>query len=293
LKTSKRNDTLLKYSKTSKLIGYENYGYLYLLWLLLFFLIPVVVILAYSFLTRNYQGGVDFRFSLHGYKDIVNPSYLVVFLRTIWISLISSVLSIIIAIPVAYQMAFSKWKNVLLLLVIVPFWTNSLIRIYAWIFILGNNGLVNQFLIKLGFVESYVKFIYNNFAVVLVLVYTYLPFAILPLYSSIERLEKHIFEAAMDLGCTKRQVFFKILLPNIRQGIVSSFVFVFIPSIGTYAVPELVGGKDSRLIGNEIARLLTTAKNWPAAAAISSVLLSITIVAVLVFIYGGDKREAR
>jgi len=293
LKTSKRNDTLLKYSKASKLIGYENYGYLYLLWLLLFFLIPVVVILAYSFLTRNYQGGVDFRFSLHGYKDILNPSYLVVFLRTVWISLISSVLSIIIAIPVAYQMAFSKWKNVLLLLVIVPFWTNSLIRIYAWIFILGNNGLVNQFLIKLGFVESYVKFIYNNFAVVLVLVYTYLPFAILPLYSSIERLEKHIFEAAMDLGCTKRQVFFKILLPNIRQGIVSSFVFVFIPSIGTYAVPELVGGKDSRLIGNEIARLLTTAKNWPAAAAISSVLLSITIVAVLVFIYGGDKREAR
>jgi len=293
LKTSKRNDEIPKYSKASKLIGYENYGYLYLLWLLLFFLIPVVVILAYSFLTRNYQGGVDFRFSLHGYKDILNPSYLVVFLRTVWISLISSVLSIIIAIPVAYQMAFSKWKNVLLLLVIVPFWTNSLIRIYAWIFILGNNGLVNQFLIKLGFVESYVKFIYNNFAVVLVLVYTYLPFAILPLYSSIERLEKHIFEAAMDLGCTKRQVFFKILLPNIRQGIVSSFVFVFIPSIGTYAVPELVGGKDSRLIGNEIARLLTTAKNWPAAAAISSVLLSITIVAVLVFIYGGDKREAR
>ena len=293
MKTSKRNDEIPKYSKASKLIGYENYGYLYLLWLLLFFLIPVVVILAYSFLTRNYQGGVDFRFSLHGYKDILNPSYLVVFLRTVWISLISSVLSIIIAIPVAYQMAFSKWKNVLLLLVIVPFWTNSLIRIYAWIFILGNNGLVNQFLIKLGFVESYVKFIYNNFAVVLVLVYTYLPFAILPLYSSIERLEKHIFEAAMDLGCTKRQVFFKILLPNIRQGIVSSFVFVFIPSIGTYAVPELVGGKDSRLIGNEIARLLTTAKNWPAAAAISSVLLSITIIAVLVFIYGGDKREAR
>jgi len=293
LKTSKRNDEIPKYSKASKLIGYENYGYLYLLWLLLFFLVPVVVILAYSFLTRNYQGGVDFRFSLQGYKDIVNPNYLVVFLRTIWISLISSVLSIIIAIPVAYQMAFSKWKNVLLLLVIVPFWTNSLIRIYAWIFILGNNGLVNQFLIKLGFVESYVKFIYNNFAVVLVLVYTYLPFAILPLYSSIERLEKHIFEAAMDLGCTKRQVFFKILLPNIRQGIVSSFVFVFIPSIGTYAVPELVGGKDSRLIGNEIARLLTTAKNWPAAAAISSVLLSITIIAVLVFIYGGDKREAR
>jgi len=228
-----------------------------------FFLIPVIVILTYSFFERDYQGGVIFKFSLQGYKDILNPNYVAVFLRTIFISLVSSVVSIILAIPVAYYIAFSRWKNILLLLVIVPFWTNSLIRIYAWIFILGNNGLVNQFLIKMGFTESYVQFIYNNFAVVLVLVYTYLPFAILPLYSAIERLEKNIFEAAMDLGCTKRQVFFRVLLPNIRQGIISAFVFVFIPAIGTYAVPELVGGKNSRLIGNEIARLLTTARNWP------------------------------
>jgi len=273
--------------------GYESYGLIYLLWLVVFFLIPVIVILTYSFFERDYQGGVIFKFSLQGYKDILNPNYVAVFLRTIFISLISSVVSIILAIPVAYYIAFSRWKNILLLLVIVPFWTNSLIRIYAWIFILGNNGLVNQFLIKMGFTESYVQFIYNNFAVLLVLVYTYLPFAILPLYSAIERLEKNIFEAAMDLGCTKRQVFFRVLLPNIRQGIISAFVFVFIPAIGTYAVPELVGGKNSRLIGNEIARLLTTARNWPAAAAISSVLLAITIIAVIVFMFGGEKREAR
>lgn len=273
--------------------GYESYGLVYLLWLAVFFLIPVIVILTYSFFERDYQGGVIFKFSLQGYKDILNPNYVAVFLRTIFISLVSSVVSIILAIPVAYYIAFSRWKNILLLLVIVPFWTNSLIRIYAWIFILGNNGLVNQFLIKMGFTESYVQFIYNNFAVVLVLVYTYLPFAILPLYSAIERLEKNIFEAAMDLGCTKRQVFFRVLLPNIKQGIISAFVFVFIPAIGTYAVPELVGGKNSRLIGNEIARLLTTARNWPAAAAISSVLLAITIIAVIVFMFGGEKREAR
>jgi spermidine/putrescine transport system permease protein len=273
--------------------GYESYGLVYLLWLVVFFLIPVIVILTYSFFERDYQGGVLFKFSLQGYKDILNPNYVAVFLRTIFISLISSVVSIILAIPVAYYIAFSRWKNILLLLVIVPFWTNSLIRIYAWIFILGNNGLVNQFLIKMGFTESYVQFIYNNFAVVLVLVYTYLPFAILPLYSAIERLEKNIFEAAMDLGCSKKQVFFRVLLPNIRQGIISAFVFVFIPAIGTYAVPELVGGKNSRLIGNEIARLLTTARNWPAAAAISSVLLAITIIAVIVFMFGGEKREAR
>lgn len=280
--------------KTSKLLkGFETYGYVYLVWLLVFFLIPVLTILTYSFLSRDFQGGVKLEFSLKGYKDILNTAYLAVFFRTVFISLISSILSITIAIPVAYYIAYSKFKEFLLLLVVIPFWTNSLIRIYAWIFILGNNGLINQTLLKLGITQSYIKFMYNNFTVVLVLLYTYLPFAILPLYSSIERLEKQIFEAAMDLGCTKRQVFFKILLPNIKQGIVSAFVFVFIPALGTYAVPELVGGKNSRLIGNEIARQLTTAKNWPAAAAISSLLLIITIIAVMIFVYGGEKRENR
>ncbi|MGB9591922.1 MAG: ABC transporter permease [Fervidobacterium sp.] len=279
--------------KSKILKSFELYGYFYLGWLLLFFLIPVLVILAFSFFTRDFQGGVIFKFSLQGYKDILNINYLTVFLRTAVVSFISSTISILIAIPVAYSIAYSKLKNFWLLLVIIPFWTNSLIRIYAWIFILGNNGLINQTLLNLGYITEPIKFMYNNFAVILVLVYTYLPFAILPLYSSIERLEKQIFEAAMDLGCTKRQVFFKVLLPNIKQGIISSFVFVFIPSLGTYAVPELVGGKNSRLIGNEIARQLTTAKNWPAAAAISSVLLIMTIVAVILFIYGGGKREAR
>lgn len=280
--------------KSSKLLkSFESYGYVYLFWLVVFFLIPVLAILTYSFLTRDFQGGIRLQFSLKGYKDILNTTYLAVFIRTVFISFVSSTLSIIIAIPVAYYIAYSRFKNFLLLLVIIPFWTNSLIRIYAWIFILGNNGLINQTLLKLGIIQSYIKFMYNNFAVVLVLLYTYLPFAILPLYSSIERLEKQIFEAALDLGCTKKQVFFKVLLPNIKQGIISAFVFVFIPAIGTYAVPELVGGKNSRLIGNEIARQLTTAKNWPAAAAISSILLVITIIAVLIFIYGGEKRETR
>lgn len=284
----------MNWGKTSKLLRqFQSYGYVYLLWLTVFFLIPVFVVLAYSFLTRDFQGGVKLKFSLDGYKSILNMNYFTVFLRTVLISLISTIISLLIAIPVAYYIAYSKIKDFLLLLVVIPFWTNSLIRIYAWIFILGNSGLVNQILLKMRFTENYVQFMYNNFAVILVLVYTYLPFAILPLYSSIERIDKHIFEAAMDLGCTKRQQFFKVLLPNIRQGIVSAFIFVFIPSLGTYAVPELVGGKNSRMIGNEIARQLTTAKNWPAAAAISSMLLLITIISVLFFLYGGGKREAR
>lgn len=276
-----------------KFIDYRKYGYPYLLWLLFFFIVPVLTVLTYSFLTRDFRGGVIFRFSLQGYKDILNLSYVVVFLRTVLISLLASAISLVLAVPVAYYIANHKLKNFLLLLVVIPFWTNSLIRIYAWIFLLGNNGLANQLLRSLGLVESHVQFMYNNAAVVLILVYTYLPFAILPLFSSIERLDRQLFEAAMDLGCTRRQAFFKVLLPNIKQGIVSALVFVFIPSLGTYAVPELVGGKNSKLIGSEIARQLTTAKNWPAAAAISSVLLLITIVAVIVFIYGGQRRETR
>ncbi|MFN3691564.1 MAG: ABC transporter permease [Fervidobacterium sp.] len=284
----------MNWGKPSKLLRqFQSYGYVYLVWLTIFFLVPVFVILAYSFLARNFQGGVNLQFSLDGYKSILNINYFTVFLRTVFISLVSTLISLLIAIPVAYYIAYSKIKDFLLLLVVIPFWTNSLIRIYAWIFILGNRGLVNQILLKMGFTETYVQFMYNNFAVILVLVYTYLPFAILPLYSSIERIDKQIFEAAMDLGCTKRQQFFKVLLPNIRQGIVSAFIFVFIPGLGTYAVPELVGGKDSRMIGNEIARQLTTAKNWPAAAAISSLLLLITILSLLLFLYGGGKREAR
>lgn len=284
----------MNWGKSSKLLKqFQSYGYVYLAWLAVFFLVPVFVILAYSFLERDFQGGIKFNLSLEGYRSILNANYVTVFFRTVFISVISTTISLLIAVPVAYYIAYSKWKNFLLLLVVIPFWTNSLIRIYAWIFILGNRGLVNQMLLKLGFTESYVQFMYNNFAVILVLVYTYLPFAILPLYSSIERLDKQIFEAAMDLGCTKRQQFFKVLLPNIRQGIISAFIFVFIPGLGTYAVPELVGGKDSRMIGNEIARQLTTAKNWPAAAAISSLLLLITVVSVLFFLYGGGKRETR
>lgn len=273
--------------------GYRRYGLVYLLWLFVFFVIPVFSILTYSFLSRDYMGGVVFKFSLQGYKDVFVKSYLVVFFRTVLLSILAAAISIVLAIPVAYYISNHRWKNFLLLLVIIPFWTNSLIRIYAWIFVLGNNGLINQFLLRIGLVNTHIQFMYNNFAVVLILVYTYLPFAILPLFSSIERLEKQLFEAAMDLGCTKRQVFFKVLLPNIKQGIISAFVFVFIPSIGTYAVPELVGGKNSRMVGNEIARQLTVAKNWPAAAAISSILLIITIVAVLVFMYGGERRETR
>ncbi len=272
---------------------YEQFGVPYLFWLIIFFLIPVFVILGYSFLQRNYLGGVDFSFSLQGYRDVLNSSFFRIFIRTIVISLLASVISIFFALPVSYYIAMSKYKEFLLLLVIIPFWTNSLIRIYSWIFILGNNGLINQILRDSFGTEKFIQFLYNNIAVTFVLVYTYLPFAIIPLYTAIEKIDKSLYEAGMDLGCSKFQVFTKILIPNIQEGFRSAFIFVFIPSLGTYAVSELIGGKDSRMLGNEIARLLTTAKNWPAAAAISALLLVVVTVATVITIFRRKKNETR
>ncbi|SHH15320.1 ABC transporter permease [Thermosipho atlanticus] len=261
----------------------------YAFWLIIFFIIPLLIILSYSFLEKTPYGGVYFRFSLEGYKSFFTVSYLKILWRTIWISLISTIVTILLALPTAYYISKSKFKNLLLLLVVIPFWTNSLIRIYAWIFVLGNNGLVNQLLRAIGLVDGYIQFLYNPFAVILVIVYAYLPYAIIPLYASIERLDNSILEAALDLGCNKRKAFFKVLIPNIKSGLITSIIFVFIPAMGSYAIPDLVGGINSKMIGNEIARQLTTAKNWPAAAAISSVLTFITLIGVIVFVRKSQK----
>ncbi|MDK2885606.1 MAG: spermidine/putrescine transport system permease protein [Thermosipho sp. (in: thermotogales)] len=261
----------------------------YTLWLVVFFVIPLIIILSFSFLEKTPYGGVNFSFSLEGYKSLLTIGYLRILWRTVWISIISTFITIIFALPTAYYIAKSKFKNFLLLLVVIPFWTNSLIRIYAWIFVLGNNGIINQFLKLIGLVDSHIQFLYNPWAVILVIVYTYLPYAIIPLYAAIERLDNSIFEAALDLGCSKRKAFFKVLIPNIKAGLVASIIFVLIPAMGSYAIPDLVGGVNSKMIGNEIARQLTTAKNWPAASAISSILTLITLLGVIIFVKSSKK----
>lgn len=261
----------------------------YTLWLIIFFVLPLIIILSFSFLEKTPYGGVSFSFSLEGYKSLLTVGYLKILWRTVWISVISTFITVLLALPAAYYIAKSKFKNLLLILVVIPFWTNSLIRIYAWIFVLGNNGILNQFLRFLGLVDSHIQFLYNPWAVILVLVYTYLPYAIIPLYASIERLDNSIFEAALDLGCSKRKAFFKVLIPNIKTGLITSIIFVLIPSMGSYAIPDLVGGVNSKMIGNEIARQLTTAKNWPAASAISSVLTVITLLGVISFVRNNKK----
>lgn len=267
----------------------KNPGPLYALpvsvWIVSFFLIPILIIFAYSFMQKGLYGGVVYQFSLDAYRALSNATFLRVAFTTLTIAAAATVLMVALALPTAYFIARSKHKNFYMLLVIIPFWTNFLIRIYAWIAILGNNGFLNSFLISSGLTDAHIQFLYNKYAVIIVTAYTYLPFAILPLYTTIEKFDFSLLEAARDLGATKWQSIRKILLPNIRGGITTAVLFTFIPSFGSYAIPQILGGSDSLMLGNIIARELTVTRNWPLASSISVVLTIITTIGVVLFMH--------
>ena len=273
----------------------RNYGLIYAgptaLWFSFFFAAPLLIIVLYSFLKKGLYGGVEPIFSLDAYRALANPTFAAVAFKTLVSSIIATIITILIALPCGYFMAKSRHQTTLLLLVIIPFWTNFLIRVYAWIAILGNNGFLNNFLHRVGITHEYIQFLYNQEAVILVLVYMYLPYAILPLFSTIDKFDFSLLEAARDLGATKIQSMTKILLPNIRAGVFTAVLFTFIPIFGAYAVPLLVGGKDSYMLGNVIADQLTKTRNWPLASAISMVITAVTTAGILVMM-AMNKREA-
>ncbi|PLV60028.1 ABC transporter permease [Thermotoga sp. KOL6] len=259
--------------------------YAYILWLMILFIIPISIIFIFSFLEPQVYGGVRWSFTLDAYRYL--PRYLNLIWRSIWISGIATLITLVVAVPVSFYIAKSRLKNFLLLLTVIPFWTNSLIRIYAWKIVLGNNGIVNQLLGALG--VGPIQFLYNPFAVILVIVYTYLPFAILPLYASMEKIDDSILEASLDLGASKSITFMKVLLPNVRTGLLTAFIFVFVPALGSYAIPDLVGGVNSKMIGNEIVRQLMSVRNWPVASAMSNLLTLIALMSIVIVMKRREK----
>jgi len=247
-----------------------------LLWLFVFFAAPLCIIIAYSFLKKGLYGGVEPQFSVEAYTAMANPNILLVTWRTLKMSVIATALTLLVALPCGYSIARSKNQAIRLFLVIVPFWTNFLVRIYAWIAILGNEGFLNDILRALRLTTESVQFLYNQTAVILVLVYMYLPYAILPLFSTIDKFDFTLLDAARDLGATRFQAYLRILLPNIKSGLVTAGLFTFVPIFGAYAVPLLVGGKDSYMLGNIIADQLTKTRNWPLASSISMTVTVLT-----------------
>ena len=266
--------------KRSMLLGY-SYSSPMGLWFTIFFVVPLAIIIAYSFMKKGLYGGVVNEFSLRAYKDIFNPNFLSTVWRTIWISVLATSICIFIAIPCSYAMVKSKHQTLLLAMVIVPFWTNSLIRIYAWINFLSTEGFLNNLLMKLGLISEPLSLIYNHFSVILVLIYMYLPFAILPIFTVIDKFDFSLLDAARDLGASKFTAFMRILIPNIKAGITTALVFTFIPMFGAYEVPLLVGGMDSAMVGNIIVDQVQKTRNWPLAASFSVILTGISMIGVL------------
>lgn len=278
-----------------KLLASRNYGAPYSFpmgaWFTIFFVLPLAIIVTYSFLKKGIHGGVEWQFTMDAYRQMFNPSYGKLFVRTLWVTFVATVLTIVIALPCGYAMARSKHQTFLLFLIIIPFWTNSLIRINAWIAILGNDGFINETLLNWGWIKSSLPLLYNQSSVILVLVYMYLPYGILPIFTAMDKFDFSLLEAARDLGATKPQSMFKVLLPNVRSGIVTAIIFTFIPIFGAYTVPLLVGGKDSYMIGNVIVDQVTKVRNWPLASAFSMLITVVSTVGVL-WMMGTSAREA-
>ena len=248
------------------------------IWLTVFFLIPILIILSYSFLKRGTYGGVEFKLSFETFNIFVDKVFLTILFNTIYISILITIFTVLLAIPISYYIARSRHKQELLFLIIIPFWTNFLVRIYSWIALLGNNGFI-----KLHIINEPIKMLYNVPAVVIISVYTSLPFAILPLYAVVEKFDFSLLEAARDLGATNFQAFRKVFIPNIKAGIITSTIFTLIPALGSYAVPKLVGGTNSLMLGNVIAQHLTVTRNWPLASTISGALIVLTSIVVWLF----------
>lgn len=264
-------------------------------WFSAFFIIPIVIIIMYSFCAKDIFGGIKWEFSLDAYKSIfaqIDGKFLYIPLlwRTLWTAAIATLACIIIAIPCGYAMARSKRQTLFLILIIIPFLTNSLIRIFAWKTILGEQGFINSILAI--FSVSPKKFIGSNWTIILVNIYMFLPYAILPIFTAVDRFDFTLLEAARDLGATKPGSMFRILLPGIRSGIISSLIFTFIPIFGNYTVPLLVGSKETRMLGQTIYEASTTSRNLPLASAFSVILTLVSMAAILLMI-ASENKEAK
>lgn len=254
----------------------------FLLWTVIFVAVPLVYILGMSFLQKAATWGVTNEFTLASYRKMLSPSYLKVFGQSLWLALLTTVSTLAIGYPFAYFTAqlSEKRRALALLLIIVPFWTNSLVRIYGWMILLRSQGVVNSLLIALGLIDTPLKLLYSFGAVLVGMVYALIPFMILSVYNSIARLDPALTEAARDLGASKWRAFWTVTVPMTRAGIMAGCVLVFIPSVGLFFVSDLLGGSKTMLLGNLIKNELLTARNWPMGAALSVVMMGATLLVI-------------
>ena len=267
------------------------------LWLGLFFLVPLLIILIFSFGKSSiYGGGVELGFNPGNYLRVFEPLYLEVVVRTIVIAFFNTVFCLLLGYPLAYFITFKggRWKNALILLVMIPFWTSLLLRSYAWVIILGGeNGIANRALRFLGITDEPLTLIFTPGAVTMGLVYSYLPFMILPLYAALEKFDARLKEAAKDLGASRWQTFWRVTFPISKPGIIAGSILVFIPSAGEFVIPDLLGGSQTVFTGNLIRQQFLQARDWAFGSALSVMLAMLLLAAIMFYIrrVGTEKLE--
>lgn len=260
------------------------------LYLIVFFALPLVIVVVYSFATRNRFRGTDLNnWNLDSYRALGDEIVRNVVFRSIWLALITTLICLVVAYPFAYYIATSSktMRNLMLVFVMIPFWTNFLVRNYAWYVILGSDGPLSRFTEMIGLGET--RILFTPVAVVLGLVYGYLPFMVLPLYAALERIDGRLLEAGRDLYASGLQTFRHVLLPLSMPGVIAGSVLVFIPSLGAYVTPEILGGAKTTLLGSYIVSQFLTASNFPLGASLSTVLMIIMLVATLWYFRKGGR----
>ena len=259
-------------------------------YMVLFFAVPLIIVLVYSFATRTSTGSTALSdWNLDAYRKLGEPIVRNVVVRSVILALVTTVICLVVAYPFAWFCAHQRptIRNLLLIAVMIPFWTNFLVRNYAWRILLSNGGPISSFTEAIGLGETNILF--TKTAVVIGLVYAYLPFMILPLYASIDRLDRRLIEAGRDLYGSGSQTFRRIVLPLTMPGVIAGSILVFVPSMGAYVTPELLGGGKETLLGSYIVTQFLTARNWPVGASLSFVLMAVMLVSTIVYFRSGGK----
>jgi spermidine/putrescine transport system permease protein len=255
------------------------------LWMLVLFAAPFAIVLAYSLMTRGDIGGISMPWSFESYRRLADPLYLAILWRSFAMAAAATALCLLFAFPAALFISrATSHRNLYLQLVMLPFWTSFLVRTYAWLFLLRDTGLINTVLQTLGIIHSPLPLLYNDGAVLLGLVYGYLPFMVLPIYATLERLDPALAEAAADLGARPLTTVFRVIVPLAKPGIVAGSLLVFIPGLGAYLTPDLLGGGRTVMVGNLVQNQFTTARDWPFGSAISIALMAIVTLLLVLFL---------
>ena len=244
-------------------------------WMILFFLVPSILLFTLSFHPTALDGGIGKGWTLDTWRTISNPDYPSIVWRTLWLSAAATGICIFISVPCSFAMARASrtTRHIMVGLVILPFWTSFLIRVFAWKLLLHPDGVIRNLMLHYSLISPDQQLLYNPIAVLLVMVYTYLPFAMLPLFAAAEKFDFNLMEAGLDLGASPSRAFMKIFIPGIRAGIFSATLMVLIPALGSYVIPDMVGGANSEMIGTKIAQRAIPDRNLPHASALSALLM--------------------